>query len=50
MWFGLFFSDNSETQTDYIYQADRSVRTVCGCWLAGIVMSNPIRDMEFCLL
>ena len=52
MWLGLFFSDYFETQTDSNYRATglilvsaRSKSWVCGRWLAGIVMSNPSRDM-----
>jgi len=55
MWFGLFFSDNFETQTDSNYHATglipesaRSKAWVCGRWLAGILMSNPTRDMNVC--
>jgi hypothetical protein len=43
MWFGLFFSDNFETQTGANYHAaglipesTRSKARVCGRWFAGI--------------
>jgi hypothetical protein len=55
-WFGLFFSDNFETQTYSNYYAiglipvfAQSKACVCGRWLTGIVMSNPTGAKDVCL-